>query len=117
MSKPVGRGDYVVREGDGMSSIAEAHGFFWDSLWNLAENAELKAARPNPEVLMPGDRVTIPEKRIKSVTLAAGASHRFRRKGIPVRLILRLCDGTGAAFANARYRLIVGEVVRQGRTD
>jgi hypothetical protein len=108
---------YTVRQGDGMSSIAEATGFFWQTLWDLPENAELKARRPNPEVLLPGDIVTIPARRAGTRLCATGKVHRFRRRGVPVRVALRLVDSQGEAFAKARYRLQVGELEYQGETD
>src|SRR4051794_16020668 len=103
--QPCGSGDYIVGQGDGFSSIADAHGFFWSTLWELPENAALKEARANPEILLPGDRVTIIEKRVKSVPAAAGARHVFRRKGVPAKIRVQVRTRHGVVFAGCAYRL------------
>lgn len=115
--EPTGRSDYVVRPGDGMSAIAEAHGFFWQTLWDLPANASLKAARDNPEVLIAGDRLTIPDPRIKSVSRAIDQRHVFRRRGVPVRVVFTVADAVDGPFANVRYTLAVGRNRYEGRTD
>jgi hypothetical protein len=109
-----------VKPGDCMSSIAEEYGFFWQTLWNLPENASLKAQRGNPNVLMPGeDVVFVPEKREKIESRSTGDIHRFRVKNVPAKLRIQfLADGKPRA--NVPYTLTIdGKVVsRPGdRTD
>jgi len=83
---PVGEGDYRVRQGDSIDRIAYREGFFWETLWNLQENAELKKHRKNPDALLPGDMVFIPEKRQANESAATDQTHRFRRKGVPIEI-------------------------------
>jgi Putative peptidoglycan binding domain len=87
---PVGEGEYLVQSGDCISSIAKTHGHFWETLWNDPANAKLKAARGNPNILFPGDRVTIPPIRNKVESRPNNARHRFVRKGVPSKFRLRL---------------------------
>jgi hypothetical protein len=74
---------HKVREGEGMSSIAFKYGFFADTLWNLPENAQLKALRKEGEILLPGDVVHIPDKREKIENVPTGDKHKFKLKNIP----------------------------------
>ena len=115
-SKPVGKGGYVVQDDDCMSSISEDSGHFWETLWNHIDNTALKETRKNPNVLMPGDRVTIPPITPKSVTKATGSSYRFRRKGVPAKLHLRLLK-QGEPRANESYRVDIDGKLSKGVTD
>jgi len=103
----VGNGTYKVRAGDSIASIAHKFGLFADTVWDHPDNADLKSARGNPDLLLAGDRVTIPEKRIREESGAAGARHRFRRKGIPRTLRIRLIDCDGTPLSNGKVTVAV----------
>jgi hypothetical protein len=64
-----------------MSSIASQFGFFWQTLWNLPENADLKNKRKNPNILMEGDRIVIPPIRVKQESRGTDGCHNFKRLG------------------------------------
>ncbi len=98
---------HIVKQGDCMNTIADQYGFFWYTLWNHERNAELKELRKNPNVLMAGDRVFIPEKRQKVETGETGKVHTFRLKGVPVKLNLELLDFDGTPRAGTQYTLTV----------
>jgi len=89
-SGPVGSGDYIVTQGECVSSIAFAHGLFWETIWNDSANAELKEKRKNPDLLLAGDRLFIPEKRIVDMDCATEQKHTFKWKGVPVTLALKV---------------------------
>ncbi len=114
---PVGRGGYVVKRGDGMESIAYAHGFFWETLWDDAANAELKEVRKDPNVLLPGDLVTIMAKRAKTVEKPDAQRHRFRRKGVPHVLKVRFADWQGQPRTNENAKINVDGTLSDGTTD
>jgi len=114
-AKPVGQGEHVVRQGECMDKIAHQSGFFWETLWNLPENAELKGARKNPSVLLVGDRVTIPALRLREESISTEQRHTFRRKGVPSELKLQLLSGDEPR-ANLKYRLVVDGKESKGTT-
>jgi hypothetical protein len=107
---------YQVQEGESLASIALEHGFFPDTLWQLPDNAALKSTRGDPNVLLEGDIVVIPDKRLKEAAKPDGKSHRFRRKGVPAMLRLRLLDDEDKARGNVPYRLDIDGKLREGRT-
>ena len=82
--------DYVIRQGDCISSIAFRNGFDWITLWNEPANAELKERRKDPNLLFPGDVVHIPDLRLKEVDRPTDQCHSFKVKNVPAKLRLRL---------------------------
>jgi len=115
--EPAGEGDWVVESGDSMASIAGATGHFADTLWNVAANAALKEARQDGEILLPGDRVTVPPIEPKQVAAATGRRHVFKRKGVPVKFTLVLVDDEGVFFAGKKYELVAGDKTYSGESD
>lgn len=105
---PVGKGAYLVQQGDCIESIAAAHGLFWHTIWDDPENAELRARRASPNALLPGDRVHVRERRSKEVPGATEERHRFRMKGVPSRLVLVL-RREGEPRAGLAYTLFVDD--------
>jgi hypothetical protein len=113
---PVGSGDYVVRQGDCISKIAADAGFFWQTIWDHPRNQELKAARQDPNILLPGDRVYIPDKRLRAEAKPADQRHRFVLKGVPAMLRVKV-EKLGQARANESYILNIDGKVTRGNLD
>jgi hypothetical protein len=107
---------HLVQPGDCISSIAFLHGFFPDTLWNDPANAELRRKRKDPNVLVPGDVVAIPDLRPRAEDAKTGRVHRFRRKGVPEKLRIVLLR-FGKPRKDLQYTLDVDGVLVSGQTD
>lgn len=108
--------DYTVKQGDCISSIAREHGFFWQTLWDHPNNAQLKAKRKNPNVLLTGDVVFVPDKSGKQEAGATECRHRFVKKGEPAKLRLQLLENDSPR-ANEPYVLDIDGQLFSGNTD
>ncbi|HWA24635.1 MAG TPA: LysM domain-containing protein [Lacunisphaera sp.] len=111
MSKP-----YTVEPGDCIDSIAFQHGFAAATIWNHGSNSALKSRRKNPNTLVPGDIVHIPDLTLKNKSCAAETRHRFKRKSVPVKLNVQF-EFNGKARSAVPYNVEVDGVVKSGKTD
>jgi N-acetylmuramoyl-L-alanine amidase len=107
---------HTVKSGDCISSIAFENGFFPDTIWNHPENAALKADRVDPNVLLPGDQVFVPDKTEKQELCVTNKRHVFRRRGVPqfVKIQMRFME---KPWANLEYTFVVGNERRAGKTN
>jgi len=105
--------NYIVKSGDCLSSIADAFGFYdYKTIYDHPDNAALKQQRPDPNVLVAGDQVVIPDKTPGALKRDAGSAYTFKVKsrGAKVRVKLK-------AKYELAYRLEVGDSVFEGTTD
>lgn len=113
---PLGQGEYVVRQGDCLASIAQQFGHLWQRIWEDPANAELRSVRKDSRVLLPGDRLTIPEKQQKYEPGQTEMRHRFQLKGRPDRFRVRVLRD-GEARGNEKYVLDVDGEIHRGVTQ
>ncbi len=107
----------TVQQSQSMNSIAFEHGFAWEALWNLDENAALREARGDGGVLLPGDEVYIPEKEEKQEDRGAEALHSFKLPDIPFRIAITLRRLDAKAIEGVEWKLeINGEETESGKT-
>lgn len=109
--------DYEAQQGDCINSIAYNNGFFWKTIWNHASNSDLKTRRKDPNVLLEGDIVHIPDLTPRQESGATEERHRFKLRGVPVKLKIRFLRG-GSPRADEAYRLELDDgKVLHGSTD
>jgi hypothetical protein len=106
----------VVRDGDCIASLGHAEGFHPDTIWNHADNAELRGERESGYVLVPGDVIAIPDLVERKERCTTTRRHVFRRLGVPEKLRLRLLD-VDEPRANVDYVLEIGDQKQTGKTD
>lgn len=105
---------HKVKQGECLHSIAMTYGVRWKDIWYAPENNKLHSKRV-PEILYPGDEVTI-SKEPKEEDGATNQKNRFRRTLGTVRLHLRLLD-EGEPRAGESYVLEVDDQRIEGQTD
>jgi hypothetical protein len=106
----------TIRDGDTVDSIAFDEGLFPETIWDHPANAELKRKSQDRTILKPGDVLTVPDKRVKEVPAASEQRHRYRRRGVPAVLWVRLLDW-GEPRAGLPYTLDVEGKTVQGTTE
>lgn len=105
---------YIVQQGDCISSIAEQCGLLPDTLWDA--NADLKSKRKNANALMPGDMLLIPDKRIELLPAATDQLHKYVRLGVPTKFRVIL-ERYQQPIANKDYVLVIDGKVFSGTTS
>lgn len=83
---------HLVVAGDCIYSLADRNGLPVGKIWDHGNNAELKARRGEEGVLLPGDRVFIPDIERQELDAASDKHHRFVLTRQQVRLRLRVVD-------------------------
>jgi len=107
---------HKVKQGECLSSIADRLGRFWQQLWDHPDNAELKNLRKDPNVLYDGDVVVIPDLVEHEESCATEQRHRFRRKGVPAKLKVRILRDDKPR-ADLPYTLEIDSLTVKGKTD
>src|SRR5436190_6395061 len=108
--------NYQVKQGDSVFSIAFEKGFFADTIWEHANNEEVKDDRKDPNVLMPGDVVHIPDKRLKEVSKPTNNVHKFQVKNTPKRFRIQIMRGD-LPVRDMEYVLTIEGSETTGKTD
>jgi N-acetylmuramoyl-L-alanine amidase len=108
--------NYQVKQGDCISSIAFEKGFFPDTIWNHPENENLKELRKDPSVLLPGDSVYIPDKRLREYSESTNQVYKYKCKNTPKTLQFQFIE-YDSPVKDMEYVLDVDGVESKGKTD
>jgi hypothetical protein len=88
---PLGDGNYCVEQGECVQSIAFARRMHWKTIWDDPRNAILKQAR-DPNILLPGDRLHVPDPEPKTVDAETDRRHTYVVEGIWSRVHIRMVE-------------------------
>lgn len=109
---------HTVSQGDCLSSITKKFGFSdYKTIYDDGENSDLKTKRTNPNVLFPGDIVSIPDVQLGEESGSTEQKHNFKiiRKKTFVRVVVK--DSEDKPFANVDYDLNYDGNLITGKTD
>lgn len=82
--------DHLITQGEDVLSVTHFRGLLWKSVWEDAKNADLRTAREDPNILMPGDVLHVPDLEEKTESGATEKKHRFKTPTVKVKVDLRL---------------------------
>lgn len=109
---------HTVKQGEHIVRLANQYGFrSHKTIWDHPENADLRALRQNPNVLLPGDQVYIPDKEDRTEDRSTGARHIFQveREKLLLRLVIR--DFDHLPIPDADCELELDDQTYQATTD
>jgi N-acetylmuramoyl-L-alanine amidase len=106
---------HTVAQGEYLALIALRHGFH-DSrvIWEHPDNAALRQQRKNPNVLLPGDVLAIPDRDASTVNADSGAAHAFTAGEDDPALNLDLEDRSRQPMANRDGTLTLAGTAADG---
>ncbi len=98
----------VVRPGDCIIKYAYEAGVPVNRIVTEADNAELMAQRETPNILLPGDEVTVPEKELKSEPVETEQRHVFVRREEKAEIRIKIHE-LGRPRANEPFHVMIGD--------
>jgi peptidoglycan hydrolase-like protein with peptidoglycan-binding domain len=109
---------HVYKRGETIISIAREHRFrAWRPIWEHAGNASLRAQRADPNQLVDGDAVFIPDRMMAEQPCVTNQRHVFRLRPLTQHVQQRLLDENGQPMAGLQYSLTCAGETFRGRTD
>ncbi|HEX3346237.1 MAG TPA: peptidoglycan-binding protein [Polyangiaceae bacterium] len=111
---------YTVSPGDCLYRIAQANGFAsWETIYDDPGNQDFKKARPDPNVIYPGDELVLPDVQpsTKSVSCPTDKTHKFQIKLQRILFRVKVKDENDAPIAGKKFRLDVAGSRFSGTTD
>lgn len=109
---------HVIRSGEHISLIAHRYGFSdYRPIWNHAANEPLRRRRSDPNLVLPGDSIFIPDPTDRCETVALDRSHRVTVKMPRKVLRLKVRDARGVLLKDEPVVLVVAGERIEKQTD
>ncbi len=109
---------HTVEQGEFLSKIALNYGIDdYRLIWNHPENVVLKTKRKNPNILLPGDSLFIPDAQHKEAAILTGNRHHFRLISMQLKIRFKLNDVSARALADKACDLEIEGVKSQLTSD
>ena len=109
---------HTVAQGEWIQKIAwDNHFYNWESIWNHAQNADLKQKRQDPNLLLPGDLLFIPDLTPKQVSAPTDKLHSFVKKKPKMTMKVTFRDEDEHPLANKPWKLTLEDKEYTGNTD
>jgi len=100
---------HTVAQGETLLRIAKQYGYQTSkALYNHPSNAEFKALRPDPNLIYPGDKITIPQKKEKFIPLRTNSINSFVVQNEKEYFRLQVSYDDGDDVAGKRVVLNIG---------
>lgn len=109
--------EHEIQPGDCVTSLAHQYGLLWETIWDHPANSALRQRRANPNVLQPGDILSVPEPEVKELSKPTEQRHKFVLKTNRAKLRLKLVDYKHRPLANVAYRLTIDGESQTGASD
>jgi N-acetylmuramoyl-L-alanine amidase len=111
---------HTVAAGDCLYSIGKLYRFpTWETIYDAPDNEDFKKARPDPNVIYPGDQLVIPdlEPSTKSVACGTDLNHKFQVKLPHFLFRVKVKDEDDKPITGKKFRLEIGDDQFDGTTD
>jgi N-acetylmuramoyl-L-alanine amidase len=99
----------VIRQGDFLFNLANTFGFDADTVWQDPSNASLRALRPDPNILFPGDLLYIPDPPLSGPPmkgLTPGSTNNFVAPDPPtITLTVTFSSADATTYASKGYTI------------
>jgi hypothetical protein len=97
---------YVIKQGDHLLLLAHKLGFDADTVWNDPSNAPLRQLRSDPNILLPGDVLQLPDSSGQSAppaSLNAGTANNFVSDAPTMTLSVKFVGADATTYASRAY--------------
>ncbi len=109
---------HTIKRGETLLNVADHYGFAdWKTIWDHPNNGPLRQRRDDPQRLVPGDELHVPDKGERWVKVSTNQKHVFELRSPQSRLKVALEDRFGSPYARRAFKVLADDKELEGRTD